>query len=155
MNFKNFTNIDSIIKYGAAVEDIKRTIEKDLEKIINDILKIEKNYFNNLKPQEIGKIKNISVVLIDGDVVEKTIDMDFVEGNNDISNKTDKVKYIPDNTIWVDSNLDSKTYKYIMLHEYIERFIIERYGLDYETAHDIANHFEQLFRDSMESHNGL
>ena len=127
------------------INDMVASIENDYDNIVQAIRDVEKEYFNTLKQQEIGKIEDMKVVLVDGDVVEKKIDMDFVEGSNPSADV-----YVPKKTLWIDSNLDSNSFKYIILHEFIENELMQKNKIDYASAHEIANQFEKRFREETE-----
>ena len=124
--FAHINNIDHLIKYASEVDQLKNEVSKKYDSLVDKILEIEHNYINNLKPQEIGKIGDVSIFLVDGDVIEKTTDMDFVEGGHDLV-----YNFIPDKTIWIDVSMDTDTFKYLILHEYIERSIMEKVNFKY------------------------
>ena len=88
-------------------------------------------------------IEGINVFLVDGDKIKIKYDLDFVEGGNDAI-----YNYIPANTLWIDKNLDKHEYPFIILHEFVERYLMKKYGLEYNDAHDLANHYEKKFRIS-------
>ena len=106
-----------------------------------------------------GKIDNIDIYLVDGDYIMEHVYPDFTQGGNGQiygvkAKEEDKPKFIPENEIWVDINLDSREYPFIILHEYIEMKLMEsglRYDDDEKTdAHPIASSVEMTFRKNME-----
>lgn len=105
------------------------------------ILNITKNTTN--KKQIIGKIGNISICLVDGDKVKQLYDMNFVEGGHDLI-----YNFIPSKEIWIDFNLDKHDYKYIILHEFVERELMITMGIAYKIAHNCANIVEKEARYS-------
>jgi hypothetical protein len=86
-------------------------------------------------------INGIKIELIDGNKVKTKYNMDFVEGGSDLV-----YKFIPAKTIWIDKAITSEERPHIILHELIERHLMEKYNVDYEKAHDIANVFEKKSR---------
>jgi hypothetical protein len=151
MKISKVRSLDNLIRIYYGSDDTyegdisKYVTDHDIEYAIRSVHTLEKNYFNELLKQKIGEIEGISIFLVDGDVVEKKVDMDYVEGGHDLV-----YDWIPEKEIWIDSNLDSDTFKYIILHEFIERSIMEKFNLDYETAHKIANTCEKKFRTMSE-----
>lgn len=92
-------------------------------------------------PYYVGEINGIEIYIIDGDEVKTKFDMNYVEGGND-----EVYDFIPDNTIWIDAHIDPKDYKYIALHEFVERYLISEFGLKYDDAYDHANEIEKEYR---------
>lgn len=152
--FSSFSSINELIKTSnedfdppAVSDTIPAFISPELlGNFIKNILDVEKAYFNDFFKIEIGLVNNCKVFLVDGDVVEKTIDMDFVEAGHDLV-----YDYIGKNEIWVDVNIDSGSFKYLILHESMERHLMETKNMSYEDAHKAANQCEKLFREMSES----
>lgn len=84
---------------------------------------------------------DFTVKLVDGNLVKMKHDMDFVEGGNH-----ERWDFIPDGEIWIDENIDSSQYFFIILHEAIERTLMKHMGLSYDEAHDISNRVEEKVR---------
>ena len=84
---------------------------------------------------------------------------DFTQGGNGqiygIKAKAEsKPKFIPEKEIWIDLNMDSREYPYIIMHEYIEMKLMES-GLDYDnsertSSHPIASSIEMALRKKYE-----
>jgi hypothetical protein len=88
----------------------------------------------------IGKLDGISIYLVDGDEI-KPEHVEFVEGGND-----KRYKWIQDKTILLDANLTFKDLKENLLHEFLERTLMDKHHMTYEQAHSIANTFERRKR---------
>jgi len=90
----------------------------------------------------IGKILDVEIFLRDFDDVCVNLSMDSVEGDNDQADPD----YMPKDTIWIDWDMKIGEYKFIILHESVEHWLMKTYSLPYQEAHDIANYFERLHR---------
>jgi len=88
-----------------------------------------------------GTVLGLEVVAVDGDKVKERFEMDFVEGGND-----QRYGFIPPKTVWVDNRLDKEDWRYIILHETVERTLMKYLGLTYDQAHEIANWEERKDR---------
>jgi len=89
-------------------------------------------------PKSIGKINDIGIILVDGDIIKKKYFMDFVEGGNDMA-----YDFVTKNQIWIDDNMSPKVIPHIIYHEFLERFLMKNKGMKYDEAHDIANRYEK------------
>lgn len=87
------------------------------------------------------EIDGIKIMLVDGDKIKTECNMDFVEGGHDLV-----YDFMPSKTIWIDKNIRPEEYPYIALHEYLERFLMVNYKMEYNSAHTLANCFEKSFR---------
>ena len=76
------------------------------------------------------------VYTVNGDYVKVNHSIEFVEGGN-----FKVYDFIPENEIWIDNKVDEKDFKFIILHEYVEVKQMLK-GLDYDSAHKIANEVE-------------
>ena len=83
----------------------------------------------------IGSINGITIKLIDGDKVKLQHDIDFVEGGNDKAYST----YMPKNEIWIDKNVNPHNWKFICLHEFVERTLMSKENMSYKDAHKLAD----------------
>jgi len=59
--------------------------------------------------KSLGKIINTAIYLVNGGEIKIKLDMDFVEGGNDLAKN-----YIPKNEIWLDSHEDLNQLKFIL-----------------------------------------
>lgn len=85
---------------------------------------------------------NLKIWLVDGRQVRETFDLEFIDGGHD------KVypHFIPPNEIWMDGSDAGDELPYDTVHEVYERWLM-CLGLDYDTAHEMANKFEKILRD--------
>lgn len=83
---------------------------------------------------EIKKNKRgrLSIVRVDGSIVRKYIDPEFIFGGHDLV-----YSYVPTNTIWLDINMDPAELPYILLHEAVERRLMAQ-KKTYDVAHEYA-----------------
>lgn len=149
----------------ASSETAKSILNKigldNIQNIFNKILILDKKF----KSEQFikipyGKFDDIDVYLVDGDYIMEHIYPDFTQGGNGqvygIKAKEEgKPKFIPENEIWIDVNLDSREYPYIILHEYIEMKLMES-GIPYDDnektdSHPIANSIEMAMRKNYEN----
>ena len=96
----------------------------------------------------LGTIIDCKVYLRDFDPVciEYSPEDPPVEGDNDQAEKSFGHDFMPDDTIWIDWDMKIGEYKFIILHESVEHWLMKNYKLKYIDAHHIANHFERLHR---------
>jgi hypothetical protein len=80
------------------------------------------------------------IVYVDGSVVRRHIDPQFVMGGHDAV-----YSYIPKNEIWIDAALDPRDIPHIVRHESLERDLM-RQGKSYDVAHDWATAAEKESR---------
>lgn len=155
-------NLDSKLDIASS-EIAKSTLEKinidDIQKIFVKIKSLDKKFKSEIFVKiPYGRFDDISIYLVDGDYVMENIYPDFTQGGNGqiygIKAKAEgKPKFIPENEIWIDINLDSREYPYIILHEYVEMKLMES-GLSYDdgekSGHEIANFCELSMRKKIE-----
>ena len=113
----------------------------DAIKYYNKIVHLVNKIDINILISKSYLIDKISIIMVDGNEVKKKHDMNFVEGGHDLV-----YNYIPVKTIWIDKSIESKQWKPIIIHELIERFLMEKYKLKYEIAHEIVNSIEKNYR---------
>lgn len=89
-----------------------------------------------------GSINGITIRLVDGDKIKVKHDIDFVEGGNDEAYPT----YMPKSEIWIDKNIHSHDWKFICLHEFVERALMSKENLSYKDAHKLADMVEEEAR---------
>ena len=88
----------------------------------------------------VGELDGTTFVLVDGDLVKITQDMDFTEGGNGF-----RFDFIPKDEIWIDKDFDCLEWTFVAFHEFVERSLMSR-GMSYEKAHDVANVLEREVR---------
>ena len=86
----------------------------------------------------LGTILGFDVWVVDGNYVRTVIDIDFVEGGNGGC-----YTYIPISEVWVEKAEDQLV---VVLHEIIECTLMVTNGLDYDSAHNIADEQELKVR---------
>lgn len=77
---------------------------------------------------------------VDGGMVREKIDPYFVLGGHHLV-----YEYIPEGEIWLDAKMSKEVLKYTLVHECVERVLMER-GVIYDTAHDYATATEKEAR---------
>ncbi len=121
------------LKIGNAKELLERKRTGDLKKIL------DKSGAPNAKKvhsELLGKVKDISVWLIDGRLVRSDFDINFTEGGHDRV-----YKYVPKNEVWIDNDIMPEERPFVLLHELFERLQMEK-GLTYNQAHSHASRLE-------------
>jgi hypothetical protein len=125
----------------------KKIDNKDVDKYVEHVKEaLEKfklqEHPKNRKKKFQGRIDDCEIYTVNGDYIKEKDFMDFVEGGNW------KVypKFIPKMEIWVDEEIKERDWKYILLHELTESYIMDKYDYAYPDAHDIANKYEKAYR---------
>jgi len=149
---KFFTNVFTE-NFSGEIEKEKESILTCIREIIDNPefdynISLVKNYHNHklLKIGEHGKVK---IYLVNGNAVKVNLWRDFVEGGNDAvygGQKHSFENFMPVNHIWVDAEINRDAVPYILFHELIERFIMEKFDYEYEDAHQIADRNEMKLR---------
>jgi len=106
--------------------------------------------FENTNLIKIGQCEDVVVCLVNGDIVKTKMFEDFVEGGNDAvyGKKNGEVaKFMPENQVWLDANLDINSIPYVCLHELLERYYMTAHKLHYEKAHEKADAIEMKLRE--------
>lgn len=78
-------------------------------------------------------MEGITVVSVDGSIVRQYIDPEFTFGGHGFV-----YSYIPKGEVWIDIFMDPRETKYVVLHEVVERTLMEKQGKTYDSAHDYA-----------------
>jgi hypothetical protein len=105
--------------------------------------------FKDLSLVSLGKCNEVSIYLVNGDIVKTRHFEDFVEGGNDAvygSKAGEVAKFMPDNQVWIDANIDINSLPYICFHELWERDQMISNNLHYEQAHEKADDLEMKLR---------
>lgn len=127
--------------------DYKKLPEQEqidiIQSLFNDILEVEKVFENSLQKVHIGNFREFRIYTVNGSYIRRhpEMDVDFEAGGNDKA-----YGFIPEYEIWLDNDLDRSEYKYILCHEYIERWFMKNKDYDYDKAHIIANRYEMRMR---------
>ncbi len=83
------------------------------------------------------RIGDVTAWLIDARQVRDVFQDDFLEGAN-----WAEASWIPKNEIWLEAGLAEAELPVILLHEYVEAYLMERRGLTYDQAHVLASKVE-------------
>jgi uncharacterized protein YvpB len=105
--------------------------------------------FKDLSMVRLGKCQEVDIFLVNGDIVKTRYFEDFVEGGNDAvyGKKSGEIaKFMPDNQVWIDANIDINSLPYICFHELWERYQMSSHGLSYDPAHEKADKLEMKLR---------
>lgn len=94
-------------------------------------------------PATLGKFDQLTIKLVDGNLVRRRYYMDFNYGGHDLvygpGNKTyPSVTFIPRNQVWLDALVSPEALAPTLFHELIERALMVQ-GKSYGEAHQIAN----------------
>lgn len=89
---------------------------------------------------KIGRKKGVDIWIVDGMKIRREIYTDFVYGGND-----KRYRFIPENEIWIDNNIDVSELKFTIAHELKERELMAN-GYSYVDAHEIASKLELKLR---------
>ena len=87
------------------------------------------------------RLSSNTFIYVDGSMVRKYIDPEFVLGGHDFV-----YSYIPKDQIWIDMSIDPKEIKYIKLHESFEREAMSKDKKSYDIAHEIADAIDKEAR---------
>ena len=101
---------------------------------------------------QIGEVNGKKVLAVNGDVINKNVHMDFVDGDNgahDKYNADGRMGLNPDEII-VDAQESVDRMRHIIVHEAIEAHQMEN-GANYDKAHPIANLAEREYMDKREA----
>ncbi len=117
-------------KYPNNYKMVRALVKKQLCK------KTEKSYI-----RKTYRHKELIVREVDGGIVRRSLDPDFVSGGHYLVYPD----YIPKGEIWLDGKFDPRELPYILTHESTECRLM-RQGASYIHAHDKALHTEKLAR---------
>jgi hypothetical protein len=135
-----FLITNGINQYEAKRKGIKDTYDYALKREKSEREKIDGLKFNSksipdkLYYKKYCNINEITVWLINGEMVRDLFKTDFIEGGN-----SEVYKWIPKNEIWIEKNLKEKgEIDITILHEYIESTLMKYNRMNYNKAHPIA-----------------
>jgi hypothetical protein len=140
-----------------AVNDLENGKSSDafIQTIIDSLDKEIANLPKENKPKDF-KIKlletlpdNIQVWSVDGSIIRRDIDDDFVLGTNWKANPN--YSGMKDREIWIEKILDSDPVERgcIEIHELVEANLMEHYKLPYHKAHLLASKVEEYYRKQL------
>lgn len=143
------------MEFKLAFEKIKEFFESNsdkLQKIKDRVVSNTNSDKKDVYLEEIFVINGIGVDFVNGCEVKDKLYMDFVEGGNDQVYGKDGEKnaiehFMPSKRIWLDAHIDLHELKYVTYHEFVERYHMENYDMEYDEAHEIANKEEKKVRD--------
>lgn len=95
----------------------------------------------DIKKKLIMKIKDTKIYLVDGEEVRNKISVDFTMGGHGYV-----YDYVPEDEIWIEDLKSGFDKKATMYHELIERYIMKKYNMDYEPAHQLSTKLEYEMR---------
>lgn len=123
----------------------------DISEAYDKALKYEKSLrekFDGIKPrgatsednppkelyvEEYGKINDITVWIVNGEIARDLYKTDYCEGGHGYV-----YPWIPKDEIWIEKDIEEDEIPYILHHEYIELKLMRDKDMDYEDAHEIA-----------------
>ncbi|HTY81863.1 MAG TPA: hypothetical protein VMB24_03690 [Dehalococcoidales bacterium] len=82
----------------------------------------------------------VSVWIVSGRLVRSVFDIDFTEGGHDYV-----YEFVPDNEVWIDSDVAETERGFVLLHELHERNLMAK-GWPYSKAHADSSHIEYRCR---------
>ena len=95
----------------------------------------------------LGEVGDFKVYTVDGDYVRTVVDIDFTMAGN-----PGRYSYVPEGSVWVEDALPLADAIPTVLHEVVECLLMQRDGIDYNHAHDLASEQELKLRGYMEGH---
>jgi hypothetical protein len=104
-------------------------------------LSVDAQTLDSVHISKLGKLDGFQIWGVDGELVRDTIDIDFTIGGNGA-----RYGYIPEDEIWVESELETPDAAATSLHELTELRAMRDRGLTYEQAHAQANIAESKMR---------
>jgi hypothetical protein len=146
--------------YKKAGEDsLAASLQRKIQELLNSVnleLSIKtvrqpcKSCPNSIPKVLLGKINGFDIFIINGDLVKTKLEMDFVEGANDQAygseTNPDNKDVVPENEVWLSSEVFPQHIPYILYHELIEANIMKDTGADYSSSHSKANEYERIAR---------
>ncbi len=91
--------------------------------------------------ESLRSIGGYRIYAVDGALVRNAVHIDFTTGGN-----PGRYSYVPEGEIWVERVLEPTDMAASLYHELVESHLMEKYGLDYDTAHEEASRVESEVR---------
>ncbi|MBI5254486.1 hypothetical protein HY932_01760 [Candidatus Falkowbacteria bacterium] len=91
-----------------------------------------------LKKYSAGGIKTY---IVSGEAVRDFFFIDFTEGGH---NKV--YPFVPEKEIWIDDDVNATERRFVLLHEAHERHLMDKYGWNYDRAHQDSSKIEYFCR---------
>jgi len=107
--------------------------------------------FHKLEPPRLrllGRVDDLTIYLVDGELIRNDIDVDFVNGGNGAVYPG----YVPLDEVWIDDGQRVLDRTATTLHELIERDLMLHHGRNYDRAHDETNVYESALRRELVRH---
>lgn len=98
------------------------------------------NSLERIRLKIVRREKLLTIFLVDGGVVRKTLDPNFCFGGH-----WKIYEYIPKNEVWIDRVVLPRERKYVIIHEMHELKLMKK-GMNYNNAHDYASAAEKEAR---------
>ena len=116
----------------------------EIEEMWTQINKLD--MFGNTE-KKIGKINGIDIWLMDFNKLKVEMDADTIEGTNSsvLKEKHESAKKF--DFASVDFDIAEHERPFIILHEIIEKTLMDKHGLKYNPAHAVANAIEKEYRE--------
>jgi len=86
--------------------------------------------------------ESMKVYMVDGEFVRDNYFTDYTLGGHDLVYGD----FIPSKEIWLEDCEHPESYRFTLLHEVLERTLMQFWNLDYETAHDYTTKVEKKLR---------
>jgi hypothetical protein len=112
-----------------------------LDKVKEQIEEVVKTYSDQEVKIPLGEVEDIKLFLVNEDYINKHLEIDYVCAGNG-----QRYDFIPKDEIWLSiQNLFAA--KYDFFHEFLEQYLMKKYGLEYDEAHKICLEEEKKYRD--------
>lgn len=108
---------------------------------------IDPQVLDQILIENIGHLHGFELWIVDGKKIRGELDIDFTTGGN-----PGRYTYVPNNQLWLESQHDSSDLGAILLHEFIECYLMIKHSMSYDGAHNIANMFEWKLRTRIDTY---
>lgn len=117
--------------YTEALHKFQEGSRQKIIKAIDNIITKSEFFKEELKKYSRPELK---VFVVDGQYVRENMNIDFTEGGHH-----EAFDFIPENEIWLDLDVNVREIKFVLLHELIERRLMKKEGLKYNSSHTEAS----------------
>ena len=100
--------------------------------------------------EKLDTVGDVEVWLADGRLVREKYFIDFTQGGNH-----ERYNWIPDNEIWIDDDMSLDERSFIIVHEFLERYLMREGNMSYDEAHKHADELEEYLRIHSPEFNGI